>query len=186
MKTEFVCPKCGNTFEDYLSRNRTHCSYKCAHMSYEKDLQDVLLDIILYEPTTLDTGCWKYPNLNSKGYGRIELKGNNTTTHKLLYEYFVGSITNNLNIHHTCGNKWCCNFEHLKLVSSSEHRKLHMLDPKSIQNIRRQRTHCLHGHKYTPENTRITPKGQRCCKICVNRSTRLYIEKQNANRNRTS
>jgi hypothetical protein len=30
----------------------------------------------------------------------------------------------------------------------------------------RARTHCIHGHEFTPENTRITPEGWRNCRTC--------------------
>jgi predicted transcriptional regulator len=29
-----------------------------------------------------------------------------------------------------------------------------------------QLTHCVHGHEFTPENTRITPIGHRSCRAC--------------------
>jgi HNH endonuclease len=30
----------------------------------------------------------------------------------------------------------------------------------------RERTHCIHGHRFTPENTYVTPVGHRQCYIC--------------------
>lgn len=30
-----------------------------------------------------------------------------------------------------------------------------------------EKTHCVHGHEFTPENTYIDPNGWRYCRICV-------------------
>jgi hypothetical protein len=36
----------------------------------------------------------------------------------------------------------------------------------------RKRTHCSKGHRFTPENTRITPEGWRNCRACHNAKMR--------------
>jgi hypothetical protein len=28
------------------------------------------------------------------------------------------------------------------------------------------KTHCVHGHPFTPENTRVDSRGKRCCRAC--------------------
>lgn len=41
------------------------------------------------------------------------------------------------------------------------------------------RTHCKHGHEFTPENTRIEKKrGHRVCRACIKRRSGAYIGKQ--------
>jgi hypothetical protein len=47
----------------------------------------------------------------------------------------------------------------------------HLLPETLLDNIRRDspngtKTHCVHGHPFTPENTRITPEGWRKCRRC--------------------
>jgi hypothetical protein len=39
-----------------------------------------------------------------------------------------------------------------------------------------QKTHCIHGHAFTPENTyvRIDGTGRRICRICANARSREY------------
>jgi hypothetical protein len=43
-------------------------------------------------------------------------------------------------------------------------------------------THCLHGHEYTPANTRIavndTGRPQRICRICRKRWSREWKQRQ--------
>lgn len=41
---------------------------------------------------------------------------------------------------------------------------------------RPQPTHCLHGHEFTPENTRVEQSGKRNCRICTSeRGKRYYL-----------
>jgi hypothetical protein len=37
---------------------------------------------------------------------------------------------------------------------------------------RQRKTHCIHGHEYTPENTYIRPSGERACRICQRENLR--------------
>lgn len=36
------------------------------------------------------------------------------------------------------------------------------------------RTHCSHGHEYTPENTYLSPQGWRRCRMCMARRLQKY------------
>jgi len=55
-------------------------------------------------------------------------------------------------------------------------------DPKAtgrlggLKNGERQRakTHCPHGHEYTPENTVLGSKGERQCRACRKESRKRY------------
>lgn len=39
-------------------------------------------------------------------------------------------------------------------------------DEAGYRAARRQLTHCVHGHEYTPENTRVDNRGYRICRTC--------------------
>jgi hypothetical protein len=41
----------------------------------------------------------------------------------------------------------------------------------------RRKTHCPHGHEYTPENTKITTTGARRCRTCANDATLKWKSK---------
>jgi hypothetical protein len=43
----------------------------------------------------------------------------------------------------------------------------------------RNKTHCKHGHEFTPENTYIRPKGTRECRICIKKRGSKRKNKRN-------
>lgn len=40
------------------------------------------------------------------------------------------------------------------------------------------RTHCPHGHEYTPENTYYATKGKRVCRVCSAAQQRAYQQRK--------
>jgi hypothetical protein len=42
---------------------------------------------------------------------------------------------------------------------------------------RRAQTHCKRGHEFTPENTYIASKGERCCRTCMNIKSQAWRDK---------
>lgn len=44
------------------------------------------------------------------------------------------------------------------------------------------KTHCPHGHEYTPENTYIDNAGKKRCKTCLSAIWKRHQEARNANR----
>lgn len=42
------------------------------------------------------------------------------------------------------------------------------------------RTHCAHGHEYTPENTRLRPHGARLCITCARQRGAAYMRRKRA------
>lgn len=112
-----------------------------------------------------DTPCWEWNGcLNAKGYGQITWHGLHYQFHRFIYEYFQGEIDSDLVIHHKCYNRRCVNPLHLEQVTQREN----TLDKNSssLTAVNAQKTHCIHGHEFTSENTYIRPNGSRNCKIC--------------------
>lgn len=82
------------------------------------------------------------------------------------------SIPEGMVIHHDCENKLCVNPDHLRCVSHAEHNRLH-LNAGSWYERQRAKTHCPHGHEYTPENTKVK-RGRRHCRECMRVYNRAY------------
>jgi hypothetical protein len=117
----------------------------------------------------LETGCveWTgqaYPN----GYGYIR-RGREQTArmaHRAAYETFVGPIPEGLTLDHLCRNRICINPDHLEPVTRGENALRGGGLAIAMANYR-ARTHCVHGHEFTPENTYVHPVNRkRACKTC--------------------
>lgn len=106
--------------------------------------------------------CWFWTGAKtSDGYAQAKLAGRFTRVHRYAYEVYVGdTLEEDAPLHHLCGNKLCVNPAHLApLASHSEHRQLHVA-------IAPPRTHCKHGHAFTPENTYWAKGKYRQCRTC--------------------
>lgn len=114
--------------------------------------------------------CWLWNgSLASGGYGRLRLGGRGSQyeeVHRFAYRLLVGEIPDGHHIHHRCETRSCVNPAHLEALLPGEH--LHR--GASLQARFAQRTHCKHGHEFTPENTfkRPTATGTvaRGCRAC--------------------
>jgi hypothetical protein len=100
--------------------------------------------------------CWPWLGAKTEtGYGMLTTKrGNGTWTtvraHRVAYEAAVGPIP-------PCPHRACCNPAHMRVVTQ---------DVNWARRRWRERTHCPHGHAYTPQNTKIGSKGEKKCRTC--------------------
>lgn len=108
--------------------------------------------------------CWPWTGaFDSSGYGsfRWAMRPNRRTmAHRIAFILQRGDVPAGLELDHLCRNRDCCNPAHLEAVTHGE-------------NIRRSgpatKTHCKHGHEFTPSNTRMR-RGHRECRACIKRS----------------
>jgi len=71
-----------------------------------------------------ETGCWEVRGSRHKsGYGKIEVSGKSTSTHRVAYELWVGPIPDGLIIRHRCDNPPCINPEHLEVGTHADNVK---------------------------------------------------------------
>jgi hypothetical protein len=100
--------------------------------------------------------------------------GTTAAAHRVAYEMLVGTIPKGLDLDHICHNgsgcgggescphRRCVNPDHLEPVTHREN----MLRGETVAAMHARKTHCIHGHEFTPENTRIKRDGSRNCRAC--------------------
>lgn len=114
-------------------------------------------------------GCWNWlRDRSQRGYGRFYVKGlgrwRAVYAHRLSYGTLVAPIPERLVIDHLCRNRSCCNPAHLEPVTQAENN----LRGRGGGWHNRNKTHCKHGHAFTPENTFRTSDNRRGCRTCKN------------------
>lgn len=111
----------------------------------------------------MPSGCIEWRGrLDSKGYGSVSYQSHRMGAHRAAYLVLVGSIPDGFQIDHLCRNRCCINPSHLEAVTKAEN--IRRSDNLSAVNARK--THCLRGHEFTPENTRMLPGPRRECRAC--------------------
>lgn len=117
-----------------------------------------------------ENGCWEWQRCVAGGYGRCkEIFGGEEIqlAHRLSYLLFKGVLPEyqpkGFQIDHLCRNRKCVNPDHLELVTNKEN----ALRGVSFSAINANKTHCIHGHKFTPENTIKRKGGGRNCRTCM-------------------
>ncbi len=132
-----------------------------------------------------ESGCWIWLGQSVNGYGRLRImddqgKRNWFGAHRVSYEAFVGPIPEGLTLDHlchvpgecaggpTCPHRTCVNPAHLEPVTN----RVNSLRSSSPLAEHARRTHCIAGHEFTPENTRLQ-QGRRSCLTCRREANRL-------------
>lgn len=108
----------------------------------------------------------------SKGYcQRACADGKMRLVHRLAWEEAFGPIPEGMVIDHRCRVRACQNVAHLRLVT----KRINALENSFGQSaLNARKTHCIHGHEYTPENTKRDKNGDRECRTCHRISRREY------------
>lgn len=110
------------------------------------------------------TPCWEWTgSLIKGGYALFRLSSTNPSqqekilAHRYSFELTYYPIPEGMEIDHMCKTRHCVNPDHLDLVTRQEN-----ID-------RSQKSECLRGHPYSPENTKIKRSGKgykRVCQLC--------------------
>jgi hypothetical protein len=122
-------------------------------------------------------GCIEWTGTRMRlGYGKIGIGTKVFLTHRIAWELANGPIAGDLFVCHACDNPPCCNVDHLFLGTN----KANMEDM-----ARKGRahfsgvTHCIRGHEFTKQNTRLSGT-RRQCKTCTNDASTRYRARKTA------
>jgi len=116
-----------------------------------------------WEKVTITPTCWIWDAARwPTGYGAFHMPGGPVYAHRWAWEDRHGPIPEGLVVDHLCRVRRCVNPAHMELVTSSENAwRGHWKDVDLPR-----RTHCIRGHEFNEENTRITRSGKRRCRLC--------------------
>ena len=122
-----------------------------------------------------DESCWPWIGGVSRGYGHFTLDsaGNGISAHRYSWILANGPVPEGMTLDHICHDPAIC-----EGGTSCPHRACvnpaHLVVTTRAENTSRQRhrnagkTHCIHGHEYTPENTGLHPDQRgRFCLTCA-------------------
>jgi hypothetical protein len=113
-----------------------------------------------------DVECWLWQGRlgTGTGYGQFWTGEKQVGAHRWAYEFCVGAIPSGLDLDHLCRIRACVNPSHLEPVTRREN----LLRGVGITATNAQKTHCVHGHEYTPDNTYRRPDTKtRQCRACA-------------------
>ena len=122
---------------------------------------------------------WYWTGSLHHGYGRLYLGTSGTANflaipaHRLSYLIHKGPIRDGYEIDHLCRTPSCVNPDHLEAVTHREN-SLRGLSPMALY---AQRSHCINGHEFTPENTARYGSGRSCKQCNRDRVGSRYIKR---------
>lgn len=123
------------------------------------------------------------PMTDNKGYLHVHLSGRMRRIHRLVLAAFVGE--SDMLCRHLDGDPKNNKLSNLRYGTPKENSADRIAHGRHRLNGRLDRTHCRHGHEYTPENTymhtRAGTPAYRVCRECQRqKSKRNYHKKQEA------
>src|SRR5690606_5755076 len=115
-----------------------------------------------WEKVDKSDGCWLWTAAkDAYGYGTFSVvRGKANGAHRIAYSWLVGPLDRKTFLDHLCRVRHCVNPEHLQPVTNGEN-VLRGFGPFAVN---ARKTHCIHGHEFTSENTHIDRRGYRQCR----------------------
>lgn len=138
----------------------------------DADYADSWMQRVLANVKQDENGCWIWQGQRANnGYGSTNYRGKTKILHRMMYKVFhQRDLRDNEYVCHSCDVKLCCNPMHLWIGSNSDNVKD---SARKGRHAEVKVTHCPRNHPYDAENTYITPRGLRNCKLCARIRNRL-------------
>lgn len=109
---------------------------------------------------------------HGKGYGHFRYKGKIRKAHVVALLLAGVKIPDGMTVDHVwargCRFKDCVRVDHLEVVPGP----VNTLRGNNPCAINARKTHCIRGHEFTPETTRVNSHGTRNCRVCINELNR--------------
>lgn len=119
-----------------------------------------------------EVGCWIWTGAVNceRGYGYFLFDGKPRLAHRASWAMHKGQIPDGMNVLHRCDIPSCVNPNHLFLGTLSDNMQDCAAKGRAPQ---MNKTHCINGHEYTPENTARNHGGKhKYCRQCTNERAR--------------
>jgi hypothetical protein len=123
--------------------------------------------------------CWIWTaGKFSEDYGAFRVGKRTRRAHAVAYELVIGPIPDGHVPDHLCRNHPCVRPSHLEAVTNREN----VLRGTAPSAVNAAKTHCIHNHEFTPENTKVTRAGKRQCRKCLRAAYKRYHARQRVER----
>lgn len=182
-----LCEQCGGAIKGDKRRGRCKPCYRRLIKQLKKSGQYAPVPGSAGPPRSLarriddlrddPSKCWEWDGeKNERGYGRASIDGKTRPAHRAVYEHLRGPVPEGLVLDHLCRNRLCVNPDHLEPVTNTTN----IMRGVGVGAQNASKTHCINGHEFTPENTRLNkpvhPNGDptRTCRQCHRDRQRRY------------
>ena len=105
--------------------------------------------------------CWNWLGGKRLGYGLFNHKRKSYGAHRFAWLLVYGRWPKE-QIDHLCKNRGCVNPLHLEDVSA----RVNTLRSDGLAALNLRKIACPRGHAYNGNNTYVTKRGQRMCRVC--------------------
>lgn len=131
-----------------------------------------------------EVGCWVWMGaIRGRGYGSFHVgtksDRKNMGAHRVAWFMRHGHLpASDVDVCHECDNPLCVNPAHLFLGTRSDNMKDCGSKGRITTIGKSLLTHCVRGHEFTLQNTRITYRGHRSCRECEKQRAAIRARSQ--------